>query len=346
MRPAAIGIHLFTALAATPSLVAQWVVQPSGTAVELRGLSVRSPNVVWASGQRGTVLRTTDGGAHWSVRNVPGADSLDLRAIEATSSQTAFAMSIGDSSRIFRTTDGGQSWSLRLILTRKGTFLDAIRFWDARNGVAMSDPVDGHFYLLVTSDGGETWREVSTDRMPPALPNEGAFAASGSCLAVWGTSDVWFVTGGATTARVFHSADRGTSWTVSDSPLGAGAPPRGIFSIAFRDARHGVIAGGDYQKPTLAGNNLALTRDGGATWTLADSATSPKGYRSGVAFVPGTAGRELLAVGTSGIDRSVDGGLTWAPVDSTGYNAVQATRGVAFVVGPKGRVARAAHGRH
>ncbi|MDQ2666783.1 MAG: glycosyl hydrolase [Gemmatimonadota bacterium] len=334
------AVMLLAVLIGPSRLVAQWVPQVSGTSVELRGLSVRSPSVAWASGQRGTVLRTTDGGSHWSIRVVPGAELLDLRAIEATSATTAFAMSIGDSSRIFRTTDGGVSWSLQLILTQKGTFLDAIRFWDAQHGIAMSDPVGGHFYLVATNDGGTTWREIPTDRMPPALANEGAFAASGSCLTVAGTSDVWFVTGGATTARVFHSSDRGQSWTVSDSPLRAGGAPRGIFSIAFRDARNGVIAGGDYEKPTLGGRNLAITRDAGATWTLGDSLASPKGFRSGVAFVAGADGRRLFAVGTSGIDRSDDGGESWQSMEGTGYNAVQTARGVAFVVGPKGRVAK------
>ena len=166
------AVQSAAAVLLVPPVAAQWVPQASGTLVELRGLSVLSPSVVWASGQRGTVLRTTDGGAHWTTRIVPGAEVLDLRAVEATSPNTAFAMSIGDSSRIFRTTDGGNSWSLRLILTQKGTFLDAIRFWDTQHGIAMSDPVNGHFYLVTTNDGGNTWKEVPTDRMPAALPNE------------------------------------------------------------------------------------------------------------------------------------------------------------------------------
>lgn len=339
MRIQTAGFHVFALVALTQAATAQWVPQASGTTVELRGLSVLSPTVVWASGQGGTVLRTIDGGRHWITRLVPGAGSLDLRAIEGTSPSTAFAMSIGDSSRIFRTTDGGASWSLRLILNRKGTFLDAIRFWDARHGIAMSDPVDGHFYLVATNDGGETWNEISIDRMPPALPGEGAFAASGSCLTLGGTTDVWFVTGGASAARVFHSSDRGRSWTVTDSPLRAGSAPKGIFSIAFRDSQHGVIAGGDYEKARLGGRNIALTNDGGRTWALVDSAASPSGYRSAVAFVPNSAGRSLLAVGTSGSDRSDDGGVTWQAMDSVGYNAVQARGKVAFAVGPKGRVA-------
>ena len=330
--------HLFTLLLSAQPVWAQWVAQSSGTEAELRGLSVVSPSVAWASGQRGTVIRTTNGGGRWTTAIVPGASTLDLRSIAATSSSTAFAMSIGDSSRIFRTTDGGRTWSLRFVSTRKGSFFDAIRFWDAKHGIAVSDPVGGRFLFVTTGDGGETWQAVSAERLPPALDNEGAFAASGSCLAVFGPSDVWFVTGGAAVARVFHSANRGRSWTVSDSPIRAGAATTGIFSVVFRDGTHGVITGGDYQKPTLGGRNLALSSDGGRTWTLVDSASSPTGFRSAVEYVPGTGGRRLIAVGSSGTDLSNDGGLTWAVADTIGYNSVQFGGRTGFVVGPKGRV--------
>jgi photosystem II stability/assembly factor-like uncharacterized protein len=320
---------------------AQWKAQASPTDVELRGLAIPSARVVWASGRRGTVVHTTDGGATWRRDTIAGASGLDLRAIAATSARVAHAISIGDSSRIYRTTDGGTSWSLRWSATRKGTFLDAIRFWDARHGIAMSDPVGGRFMLLTTDDGGDTWTEIPPERIPPALQGEGGFAASGSCLTVLGFGDVWFGSGGARGARIYHSPDRGRTWTVHDTPIRAGTASAGIFSVAFRDRRHGVIAGGDYQQPTLRGRNLAMTSDGGRTWTLADSATSPAGYRSAVTFVPGTGGRMLVAVGLSGTDVSRDGGATWSSVDSVAYNSVgfaSASRG--WAVGPKGRIAR------
>jgi photosystem II stability/assembly factor-like uncharacterized protein len=321
--------------------LSQWTPLPSPTDVELRGLSVVSPSVVWASGQRGTVVRTTDGGRTWSLDTIPGASALDLRAIDATSPLVAHAISIGDSSRIYRTTDGGRSWSLRWSATRQGTFLDAIRFWDAQHGIAMSDPVNGRFLILTTSDGGDSWQEVPADRIPPALAGEGGFAASGSCLAVLGGTHVWFASGGATVARVYHSADRGRTWTVHDTPIRAGTPSAGIFSIAFRDARHGVIAGGDYQQPALRGRNLALTSDGGRTWTLVDSTASPAGYRSAVAWVPGITGRVLVAVGLSGTDLSRDQGGSWLAVDGVAYNSVAfATPSRGWAVGPKGRIGR------
>lgn len=223
---------------------------------------------------------------------------------------------------------------------RKGTFFDAIRFWDAQHGIAVSDPVDGRFVIIMTNDGGTSWSEMPSDRMPAALANEGAFAASGSLLAVYGASDVWFATGGAVVARVFHSSDRGKSWTVHDTPIRAGTASEGVFSVAFRDAKHGVVAGGDYTKASLGGRNVALTSDGGATWTLVDSASAPQGFKSAVAYVPGSAGKRLVAVGLNGTHASADGGKTWVATDTIPYNSLQLIGMSGYAAGPKGRVAR------
>lgn len=212
-------------------------------------------------------------------------------------------------------------------------------------GIAMSDPVAGRFLLITTSDGGATWQEIPADRLPPALSGEGAFAASGACLVVLGKSEVWFATGGATTARIYHSTDRGMTWTVHDTPIRAGVASAGIFSIAFSDRHHGVVVGGDYQRPALRGRNVALTADGGATWTLADSTSSPMGYRSAVAIIPRTGARWLLAVGLTDTDLSLDGGRRWVVTDSVAYNSVATTTdphgcAIAYAVGPKGRIAK------
>lgn len=333
-------VQFFAIIFAVTPANAQWTPQSSGTTGELRGLSVVSADVAWASGVRGTVTRTTNGGRTWVSDTIPTAARLDLRAIAATSANVAHALSIADSGRVFRTTDGGRTWSQRFMSLRKGTFFDAIRFWDARHGIAVSDPVEGRFVIITTSDGGDTWSEVPSDRMPDALPNEGAFAASGSLLAVHGTSDAWFATGGAATARVFHSADRGRTWTVHDTPLRVGSASQGIFSVAFRDAKHGVIAGGDYAKAALGGRNVALTSDGGATWTLVDSASAPQGFKSAVDYVPGSAGKKLVAVGLNGTHVSSDGGLTWAQTDTVPYNSLQLVGKTGYAAGPRGRVAR------
>ena len=92
---------------------------------------------------------------------------------------------------------------------------------------------------------------------------------------------IWFASGGKV-ARVFHSPDRGHTWQVFDTPIVHGLDSQGIFSIAFRDPTHGVIAGGDYKHPDQDGPNLAFTSDGGKTWTL--SKITPQSYYSAVAY--------------------------------------------------------------
>ena len=306
-------ILLSMALAFAP----HWTLQTSGVTARLRGVSAVSERVAWASGSGATVLRTTDGGATWNKLNVT-TETLDFRDIDAIDAQTAYVLSIGNgaASRIYKTTDAGATWTMQFKNEDPKAFLDAMSFWDAKHGIVFGDSVDLQFYILMTEDGGATWRRVPPANLPPALGNEGAFAASGTNIAVFGKTHAWIGTGAAAKARVLRTSDSGHTWQVADTPLAAG-PSTGIFSIAFRDAKHGVIVGGDYQKEREAVNNLAVTSDGGATWRLAKGLS---GFRSVVAYVPGAKTPALVAVGPSGADYSLDDGQTWSPIEGRGFD--------------------------
>ena len=267
---------------------------------------------------------------------MPGAEKLDFRDVEAFGETTAYLLSAGpgDASRIYKTVDGGKSWAMQFKSADPAAFFDAIAFWDEKNGIALGDPVKGQFQLIVTTDGGANWKPLAAKTLPPALPGEGAFAASGTCLVTHGERDVWFATGGAKTARVFHSKDRGQNWEVSETPIVAGVESAGIFSIAFRDKHHGMIVGGDYRKPNDIGATAAITSDGGKTWTLLDKRLP---FRSAVAW----AKDRWVAVGTSGSHVSQDDGATWKLLDRENYNSVGFTStGEGWAVGPKGRIAK------
>jgi len=246
--------------------IPRWTVQTSGVTVRLRGVSAVSERVAWASGAGSTVLRTTDGGAAWQKIAVT-SDALDFRDIDAVDAQTAYVLAIGNgpASRIYKTTDAGKTWTMQFRNEDPKAFLDAMSFWDANNGIVFGDSVDGQLYIMTTRDGGRVWSRVPTAKLPPALENEGAFAASGTNIAVFGKSHAWIGTGAAAKARVLRTSDGGRTWQAANTPLAAG-PSSGIFSIAFRDANHGVIAGGDYRKEQEAVDNLAVTNDGGVTW--------------------------------------------------------------------------------
>ena len=284
-----------------------------GKDARLRGVSAVSDTVAWASGAKGTIARTKDGGKSWDLLpvtvSVPDGEALDFRDIDAIDANTAYALSIGpgEASRIFKTADAGQTWTLQYTNHDPKAFFDAMTFSDANHGVVMSDSVDGQFVIMLTSDGGKPAVATRFQFLPPALPNEGAFAASGTNIAVVGSTHIWIGTGAASKARVLRSTDGGRSWKVSDTPIASGASS-GIFSIAFRDPMHGVIVGGDYKKESEAVDNVAFTSDGGVTWTLARE-HGLSGFRSAVAWQ----GRLWFAVGPSGTDMSTDDGHTWSP---------------------------------
>lgn len=325
----------FVILMISGSAYAQWIKQSVNTSASLRGLSVVNEKIVWASGTGGTFIKTIDGGKTWKVNTIPGAEKLDFRDIEAFDASTAYVLSIGngESSRIYKTIDGGETWKLQFTNKNDKAFFDAIACWDQNNCIAMSDPVDGHYVLISTSDG-EKWKPIVSNQMPAAKDGEAAFAASGTCLITYGKTNVFLVSGGSD-ARVFRSTDRGLTWLVADTPIVKGTPGSGIFSIAMLDAKNGVIVGGNYEKPEEHANNLAITVDGGKTWT---AGSGLNGYRSSVTFVNGLA---VFAVGSNGSDISVDGGKTWHNIDKENYNSVRARGSKAvWAVGPKGLVSK------
>ncbi|MEW6125808.1 MAG: glycosyl hydrolase [Acidobacteriota bacterium] len=320
---------------------AQWQVQDVKTDASFRGLAVVSDKVVWASGTKGTFVKTTDGGKNWMAASVPDADKLDFRDVEAFDANTAYLLSIGngDLSRIYKTTDGGKTWALQFKNENPKAFFDAMAFWDKEHGIAMSDPVDGKILLITTKDGGKHWTPLPAESLPQALPGEAMFAASGTCIMTRGKSNLWIATGGAA-SRVHRSTDRGRTWSVATTPIITGEAA-GIFSIAFRNDNEGIIVGGDYKKPNEAKNNVAVTKDGGKTWTLVE-AKGLGGYRSAVTYAATGKVLSMVAAGTSGSDISISGGNEWMSLDKANYNSVVFTNqaDVGWAVGPNGRVAK------
>ncbi len=285
------------------------------------GLHAVDSLVVWAAGSHGRVARTTDGGATWSVTAVPGADSLQFRDVHAFSADRAFVLSIGNGpqSRIYRTLDGGASWALSFENADPNAFFDCFSFWDEQRGFAFSDSHEGEFTLIRTMDGGSTWSRIDPAVVPDARPGEGAFAASGTCVVTRPGGLGWFSTGAsAVDTRVIRTTDYGDTWAEAVTPIASKAGSEGISSTAFRDDLHGAVFGGDYTKRDSIFANMAITRDGGATW--APQGPVPiRGAVFGGAAVPGTSTPTWVAVSPVGSAWSADDGVTWTPIDSTNF---------------------------
>ncbi|MDJ1131048.1 WD40/YVTN/BNR-like repeat-containing protein [Streptomyces iconiensis] len=323
-----------------------WSLKESGSTARFRGLSAVSRSTAWVAGSGGTVLRTGDGGASWRNVSPPGASGLEFRDVETFGRRGAVVLAIGegDASRVFRTEDAGAHWTETFRNDDPAAFYNCVTFFDQRHGIVVGDPVDGKFRVLSTRDGGRNWRVLPGDGMPAARQGEANFAASGQCLTSSGSRNAWFATGGADSSRVFHTADRGRHWSVAETPLPAAESARGAFGLAFRDARNGLVVGGNYEAGKPSPRASAVTGDGGARWKA--SARPVPEYRSGVSWLPHTR-TVALSVGPTGSDLTLDGGRNWRTFDRGSYDTVDCARDLGcWASGEKGRIARLEHTRH
>jgi len=248
-----------------------WLMQDSGTTAGLRGIDSVDGTVAWASGSGGTVLKTTDGGAHWQQCTIPDGDkdgaTLDFRGVQAWDSDTAVVMASGpgDKSRLYKTTDGCKTWKL---LFKNPDSPDG--FWDSfwfnaiyGEGILLGDPVKDQFTILETKDGGVTWKRDQSKSLALHGASLAAFAASNSSIgrASRGEGDTrgpgidsfnGFVTGGKggaflierwegrskTKARLSHGKSASMiltpDWNRRAIPVTSGSDSAGAFALALR----------------------------------------------------------------------------------------------------------------
>jgi photosystem II stability/assembly factor-like uncharacterized protein len=340
-----------------------WENEHSGSHQPLRGIHAVGNGVAWASGARGTVLRTEDSGYVWQGCAMPeGAEKLDFRSIWAWDAQRAIVMSSGpgDQSRLYKTTDGCAHWTALGVNQDANGFWDGLAFSDEKNGYLLGDPVNGHLTLLRTADGGVHWKSVISKDLDLNGQKLGAFAASNQSMVLTGPvmGDVWvpwFGTSGMAGGQHPYVYSGGLDcgmemahknperclaryWTFQkdEVPIAGSSESQGIFALGLRKdqsgALHAVAVGGDYSAPDKAAGTAAWRDPKTGKWTAATK--MPHGYRSSVAW--DAADNAWIAVGLNGTDVSYDDGQTWSALGDDGYNAIS----LPWVVGPQGQIAK------
>ena len=305
--------------------------------VSIRALVVVTEDIVWASGADGTVLNTINGGKSWSTFQIPNEPENDFRCIYAWSETKAMVFGIAGPEFGYLTEDGGKTWEVVYQDSTTGLFFNSLVFADELNGLAISDQVDGKPFVIRTENGGQDWKKV--DSVPEVWAGEANFAASNTCIEYLPSGHAWFVTGGIK-SRVFYSSDFGKSWEHTEYLLFPNSPSSGIFSVAFKNEKEGVIVGGTYDRPELNTNIAAYTKDGGLSWK--PSETMPKEYRSCVQFFSDGKKDIVIAIGKTGCDISMDNGKTWQFSNDNGYYTLSAIPGTlsGYAAGSGGRIAK------
>ncbi|HEY3216274.1 MAG TPA: YCF48-related protein [Candidatus Eisenbacteria bacterium] len=246
----------------------------------------------WGVGERGTVIRTNDGGAHWVVMASGVGD--DLTAL----------MFLGDGRRgwacgandvIIATSDSGDTWTVQNSYPRRGR-LESIDFAaDGDHGWAVgSDP-----FLFTTTDGGSHW---APDQDPMGTGLRAAPGLVGVHFDPDGRD------GSAITARaqVFVTHDGGSQWRLVSLQLGvfSRSQPWADLTRTLHDEATGRVW-------ALSGRSghgkVAVSRDSGITWSLQpDLGFTPR------AMARGSDGKWTWIVGDRGaVHASLDGGEHW-----------------------------------
>jgi len=258
---------------------------------------------------------------------------MEFRSVAKTK-DAVFIITIGSPAMLYKIGfNGVEATYIEDVYEEHGekVFYNAIRFWNDKEGIVMGDATEDCFSILITRDGGKKWNKLSCDFLPKLVEGEVAFAASNSNIAVY-EDHTWIVSGGSQ-SRVFYSPDKGNSWKVFETPFMAGGTTTGINAVDFYNEKIGVIVGGDFEHQALNEANKAITLDGGKTWMLVSDGRNP-GYRSSVRFVPGTEGKEIVAVGEQGVSFSNDRGKTWREISREGFYAIEFVNdSVAFASG-------------
>ncbi|MCP4977138.1 MAG: oxidoreductase [Maribacter sp.] len=266
--------------------------------------------------------------------NVQKQDSIipEFRAIAHTATDF-FMLSVSSPALLYKTGDNG----MELVYREEGesVFYDAMTFWNDKEGLAMGDTVNGCISIIITRDGGHSWKKVPCSMLPQGAEGEGAFAASNTNIKTIGNR-TWIAT---TSSTIYYSGDKGKTWELKQTPIVKDEPTQGIYSLDFYDENLGIAVGGDYTKPDSSLANKAITRDGGKTWNLVADGKEPN-YKSCVQFVPNTEGNGIVAIGFTGISYSSNMGENWFQLsDESFYTLRFMNDSIAYAAG-KNRISK------
>jgi photosystem II stability/assembly factor-like uncharacterized protein len=245
------------------------------------------PNVIWVgtgeSGLRedltyGTgVYRSTDGGESWTHLGLDDTQQIGAIRVHPNDPDVAYVAAIGHAfgtnktRGVYRTTDGGKSWTQSLFVDDSTGAIDLAMdpvnprvlyaaMWHLRRTPWSMQSGGGHSGLYKSTDGGDTWTDISAnDGLPnTALGRIGVAVSPANHRRVYATVEAPD-SAGAPRGGIYRSDDAGAHWQRVN----------GDQRWQVRAWYYSTVTADPQDENTLYVNNLGTWRsiDGGKTWT-------------------------------------------------------------------------------
>ena len=311
--------------------------------VSIRALSVPSEKVIWASGSKGMVAKSSNEGVTFEWMQVKGYEKRDFRAMHAWNDQEAIIVAVAAPAIILKTIDGGASWDKVYENNDTSMFLDAIHFSDENNGTVIGDPIEGHLFILTTNNKGATWVQKPNTFFQSTLKNGEAFFASSNSNLIQIGNKLLFVTGGLSSRLWINGM-------AEAMPIMQGTSSTGANSIAISpNGSRVVVVGGDFANDSIAIQNIvgyqlsetpkSSVKDLSTTQLIFKKIdiANPKGYKSCVEFIDNN---RLITCGTSGVDISKNNGASWENISKEPFHIAKKhpTKSGVYLAGSRGRI--------
>lgn len=314
--------------------------------VSFRGLSVVDNAIIWASGSKGTVVKSVDGGLNFKAMKVADCSTCDFRDIEAFDGQTAIIMASGTPAKVFKTIDGGQTWKLVLYDTVKAAFFDGMDFTtDGKIGFIFGDPIVKKknqlpfFEIYKTINNGDTWQRIKV-KQQILQPGEASFASSGTGICSLENKTLAIVSGGKA-SHIYILDQNGQRIKRLSPPIIQGKESTGINSIAISPNQQKlIVVGGDFSEPKQSANNCFTLDWKGkreSNFNFIAPIKGLSGYKSCVTFLSNFI---VFATGTSGTDVSMDAGMNWQKMNDVSFHVCKLSKKEKLFVfaGSKGKI--------
>ncbi len=226
-------------------------------------------------------FKTTDRGQNWTSI-IDKSTVLFKPSIFTWINDTLGYAFSGDG--VYKTTTGGFNWEATGTSSPIGGIVEKlISFGDSDYGIAFHNSGND---LYRTSNGGKSWARISHSIGDNYYNRE---------LTMISASKGWLLS----RAGLAQTADSGKTWTSMYDKIPADIKKNYLETIDFLSETHGIIGGED--------GWVAITSDGGTTWT-----SKQIGSKSNdIHLVHYFSEQVIIAVYTSGVFRSEDGGVTW-----------------------------------